>query len=215
MVRQRGRVPKNPPDLAGWCTLWAQKFLTGYYCPDLENALNVDLAPRIRYNDSSRASTMSIVAVRQGLEVKEVARRIMLGQSTAQISTEMDISESHIRELCKTQVMADEIAELDVNMFSELDEKLRERNMTLFSSIQEVQHESFTKLVSLMRFSKDERLQTNIAMDILDRGGNAAQKIAVQRNEISLDPITAKLLVQAFTESKGKGKGTVIDVEPT
>lgn len=159
---------------------------------------------------------MSIVAVRQGLEVKEVARRIMLGQSTSQISSEMDVSESHIRELCKTQVMADEIAELDVNMFSELDEKLRERNMTLFSSIQDVQHESFTKLVSLMRFSKDERLQTNIAMDILDRGGNAAQKVAIQRNEISLDPITAKLLVQAFSESKGSGGAPqkVIDVIP-
>lgn len=157
---------------------------------------------------------MSIIAVRQGLEVKEVARRLMLGQSTAQISTEMDISESHVRELCKTQVMADEIAELDVNMFSELDKKLQEKNLTLFTHIQEVQHESFTKLVSLMRFSKDERLQTNIAMDLLDRGGNAAQKTSIQRNEISLDPITAKLLVQAFSESKGE-KGTIIDVLPT
>ena len=61
-----------------------------------------------------------------------------------------------------------------------------------------------------MRFSKDERLQSSIAMDMLDRGGHAAAKNVQVKHQVSIDPITAKLLKQTFDESL---KGTeVIDI---
>ncbi len=158
---------------------------------------------------------MSIVAHRQNLEVQEVARRIMLGQSTTQISREMDVSEEHVRKLCRTQEMADVIGSLEDNMFKELDAKLQDKNVQLFTRLQARQSEAFEKLCSLMRFSKDDRLQANIAMDMLDRGGHSAPKTQIHKAEISLDPITAKVLAKAFQESlsNGNGHSKVIDVK--
>lgn len=143
-----------------------------------------------------------VVALRNGYEMQEIARRLLLGQVTSQIAAEMDLSEQHVRNLCQKQEMQDITLEVEQNVFGAFDEKLSASKTLDFERIERRQSEAFEKLVNLMRHSGDERLQADVAKDILNRGGNTALKGDTVHNTIVIDPILAKQIIQAKSDSR-------------
>ena len=147
--------------------------------------------------------TATMITQRDSSELEEIALRILRGQATVQISKELAIPQADLQALYETPEFQALVRDLDRKRNQNLDERLMEDGTKLMARIQDTGAEAYEKLMSLMRYSHDPKLQAWIAKNFLDRAGFRAPKRAIvqQQQALVIDPELAQRIIDARRES--------------
>jgi len=144
-----------------------------------------------------------MIQARQYLRYGEIARRMMLGQSAEEISTEMGLTKQWIYKVTQHPAFRARLQQLEKDAWAKFDEAMQRDSRDLHSRIEDAAEEAFEELLDIMRGSEDGRLRGNMAQDIMDRAGYGAVKKVALRGMITLDPSQMELISGVLKELEG------------
>ena len=144
-----------------------------------------------------------LITQRDSSDLEEIALRILRGQATVQISKELVIPQADLQALYETPEFQALVRDLERKRDQNVDERVREDGMKLMARIQDTGAEAYEKLLSLMRYSDDPKLQGWVAKNFLDRAGFRAPKRAViqYQQPLVIDRELAERIIDAHRES--------------
>jgi len=145
------------------------------------------------------------------MKMQQIVRLAIADKTTEEIASIMGLSTDSINELMTHPSFA-VIEEKAVGLAYSLgDEMLARRKANVI--LEECAPDAAEALVALLR-SDDDVTKRQAATNILDRAGFGPIQRKAIRAKLELDPVAARLLKDAFEESRITN-ATIVDVEPT
>jgi len=113
---------------------------------------------------------------RRFLNYSEMARRLLIGQTTEVIAQEMDLTESWVRHVTKTDAFMQTLRSLEKRVWSEFDAATRRDSADLRVRMKEDEDAAYDDLREIMFGSNNEKLRASLLTEHLERMGHGAIK---------------------------------------
>jgi hypothetical protein len=131
----------------------------------------------------------------------EIARRILLKQSEADICQQMGLSLPTLQGITRRKEFLDVFEPLRAKAFEAVDAQIEHQGRDLRDEIKLACEESFDRLMMLLRISNNDAIMKDIAQDMLDRGGYGA-KVEAQAPTIVVNALDASVLMDALNKAR-------------
>lgn len=137
------------------------------------------------------------------LRTKEVARRLLWGQSHSEIMGEMALTYAQLKHVLDSPLFRETLRGLEQLTYQQLDEKHREEMETVQSRARRESLTAVDCLIAMMKASASENLKRDCANDIIRLSG---QDDASRRPVIQINAKTVQLLQQTAREDDERSR---------
>jgi len=153
----------------------------------------------------ARSSALSIE-----LRAKEVARRLLWGQSQSEIQSELGLSYAQIKHTIESPAFKETLRGLQQLTYQQLDERFREEMETVQSRARRESLTAVDCLIDLMKKSASENTRRDCANDVIRLSG---QDDATRRPVINITQATFQLIQQTAKEDDERNRATDVDAK--
>jgi len=136
------------------------------------------------------------------LTYNEVARRLLMHQTPAEISQKMSLRLGTLTQMMRRPDFLVVMEKVRGKTYEGVDKQLKEDAKGVRQKIIDIQDDSFERLKLLMEHAASEGIQKDIAQDFLDRGGHTKAPEKAPQIQININPIEADVIADALHKEK-------------
>jgi len=136
------------------------------------------------------------------LTYNEVARRLLMHQTPAEISQKMALKLGTLTQMMRRPDFLVVMEKVRGKTYEGVDKQLEDDAKSVRQKIIDIQDDSFDRLEHLLKNAASEGIQMHIAQDFLDRGGHSKAPERSPQIQININPIEADVIADALHKEK-------------